>query len=129
MKPHPSENLSRRERQIMDVIYRHSRATAAEVQTGLAKPPSYSAVRALLAILVNKGALQIEKEGLRYVYLPTHPRHEAGQAAFRRVVETFFSGSLGNAVASMLDPKQPKLPREEIERLKTLIDQARKGGK
>ena len=129
MPLHSSERLSRRERQIMDVIYRLSRATAAQVQEGLAEPPSYSAVRALLAILVTKKHLRIEQDGPRYVYLPTHPREAAGHAAIRRVVETFFDGSVGNAVAALLDPKQTKLPKEEVDRLRKLIEQSRKGGK
>ena len=113
----------------MDIVYRRARATAAEVQEGLHDPPSYSAVRALLAILVNKKLLRIEEEGPRYVYLPTHPRESAGMAAMHRVVETFFNGSVSNAVAALLDPAQAKLPREEAERLKQLIEQARKGGR
>jgi predicted transcriptional regulator len=129
MSKNSAPELSRRERQIMDVIYQRGQATAAEVRTGLADAPSNSAVRALLAILVQKGRLKIEEDGPRYVYLPTHPRHEAGCSAIRRVVETFFEGSTESAVAALLGSHEPKLSGEETTRLKALIDQARKGGR
>ena len=121
--------LSRRERQIMDVVYQREQATAAEVQSSIADAPSYSAVRALLAILVNKGFLQVEASGQRYVYKPTRPRSEAGKTAIKNVVETFFDGSLEKAVAALLQPKDAQLSHEEINRLQTLIDQARRKGK
>lgn len=125
----PAPDLSRRERQIMDVIYRRGRATAAEVRAGLAAAPSNSAVRALLAILVQKGRLKIQEDGPRYVYEPTHPRLEAGRSAIRRVVETFFQGSTESAVAALLDAPDAKLSIADTARLKALIDQARKGGR
>jgi predicted transcriptional regulator len=121
--------LSRRERQIMDVVYQRGQATAAEVQAGLPKAPSNSAVRALLAILVNKGELQITEDGPRYVYRPTRPRDEAGRNAMHRVVDTFFLGSVENAVAALLDAREVKLSNAEITRLKSLIEQTRKDGR
>jgi BlaI family penicillinase repressor len=122
-------HLSRRERQIMDVIYQRSQATAAEVQEGLADPPSYSAVRALLAILVTKGFLKIEEDGPRYLYRPTRPRQQAGRSAIRQVMETFFEGSVEKTVAALLDGSETGLSKEQIDRLQMLIEQARKGGR
>jgi predicted transcriptional regulator len=127
--PKDAPAQSRRERQIMDIVYRRGRASAAEVRADLPDPPSYSAVRALLAILVTKGFLKIEEDGPRYAYLPTHPRDEAGRSAIQRVVQTFFQGSLESAVAALLDASDAKLSSAETTRLKTLIDQARKGGR
>ncbi|MGA2052116.1 MAG: BlaI/MecI/CopY family transcriptional regulator [Opitutales bacterium] len=129
MSKTPATDLSRRERQIMDIVYRRGRATAAEVRSCLADPPSNSAVRALLAILVQKGRLKIEEDGPRYVYEPTRPRHEAGRSAIRRVVETFFEGSTESAVAALLDAREITLSNEQTTRLKALIDHARKGGR
>ncbi len=117
----PAE-LSRRERQIMDAVYRRGRATAVEVSAALPNAPGNSAVRAMLAILVRKGWLKIEKDGPRFIYLPTRPRREAGRSAIRRVVETFFGGSLEGAVAALLDADAEKLTEAEIARLKALID-------
>jgi predicted transcriptional regulator len=124
-----SHQLSRRERQIMDVVYQRGCATAAEVQAGLPDPPGNSAVRALLAIMVNRGFLKIEEDGPRYVYSPTHPRDEAGRSAIHRVVETFFEGSVEGAVAALLDTREARLSSAEIARLKNVIDQTRKGGR
>jgi predicted transcriptional regulator len=124
-----SHAMSRRERQIMDIIYQRGRATAAEVREDLPDPPGYSAVRALLAILVNKGRLKIEEDGPRYAYRPTQPRQAAGRSAIHRVVETFFQGSLENAMVALLDSRASKLSAKEIERLKGMIEQARSGGK
>ena len=121
--------LSRRERQIMDVVYQRGQATAAEVRDHLPAAPSNSAVRALLTILVNKGFLKITEDGPRYMYQPTHPRDEAGRSAIQGVVKTFFEGSVENAVAALLDARDARLSDAEISRLKTLIEQARKGGR
>src|SRR3954471_349842 len=96
------KGLSRRERQIMDVVYRRGPATAAEVLEGLPDPPSYSAVRAMLRVLEEKGHLRHEEKGPRYVYLPTVPREEARQSALSQLVQTFFDGSTEQAVAALL---------------------------
>lgn len=121
-------DLSRRERQIMEAVYRRGRATAVEVSAALPNAPGNSAVRVMLGILVRKGLLKIEKDGPRFVYLPTRPRGEAGRSAIRRVVETFFGGSLEGAVAALLDVDADKLTDAEIARLKALIDQPTKEG-
>jgi len=120
-RPH---ELSRRERQIMDTIYRKGRA--AEVREGLPDAPSYSAVRALLAILETKGYLRHVKEGARYIYLPTQARQRAGRAALRRVLRTFYDGSVEKTVAALLDVSASSLSSEEIDRLARLIEEARK---
>ncbi len=119
--------LSRRERQIMEAVYRRGRATAAEVGEALPNAPGNSAVRVMLGILVRKGALKIEKEGAKFIYLPTRPPREAGRSAIRRVAETFFGNSLADAVAALLDGDYGKLNEEEIARLRALIDQPDRG--
>lgn len=110
----------------MDVVYRRGRATAAEVQEGLPDPPSYSATRALLRILEEKGHLRHEQDGPRYVFLPTVGRDKARRSALRRLVQTFFEGSTAQAVAALLDQPDAKLSDEDLDRLSRLIDQARK---
>jgi predicted transcriptional regulator len=120
--------LSRRERQIMEVIYAHGRATAAEVQENLPDPPSYSAVRAMLRILENKGHLLHENDGPRYVFLPTTPREQARETALRGVVKTFFGGSPENAVAALLD-LDDELDAEALERIAERIADARREGR
>ena len=127
--PHSAHQLSRRERQIMDIIYERGSATAADVQTALPKPPGYSAVRAMLAILVTKKLLRIEEAGPRYLYHPTQPRQQAGRSAIQNVVQTFFAGSVGHAVAALLADADTKLSPEEIARLQALIRDKREGGK
>ncbi len=122
-------DLSRRERQIMDILYRQGRASAAEVLAGLPDPPGYSAVRALLRILEEKGHVRHEGEGKRYVYLPMQPRQNAAQSALRQVLHTFFGGSIENAVATLLSDQDTQLSEEELARLADLIDQAREGEK
>ena len=121
--------LSRRERQIMDVVYRLGRASAAQVVAELPDPPSYSAVRALLRILEDKGHLKHTDEGGKYVYAPTRPRHQAARSALRRVLQTFFDNSAEKAVAALLDLSDPDLSPEELERLARLIEQARREGR
>jgi predicted transcriptional regulator len=121
--------LSRRERQIMDVVYRLGRATAAEVREALPDPPSYSAVRALLRVLEEKGHLRHEQDGPRYVFLPTVPRDKARKSALRRLVQTFFEGSTAQAVAALLDAPDAKLSDEDLDRLSHLIEQARREGR
>ena len=123
------EGLSRRERQIMDVIYQRGQATAAEVLEGLPDPPSYSAVRAMLRVLEEKGHLRHEQQGPRYVFLPTVPREQARQSALKQLVQTFFDGSTEQAVAALLDQSARTLSDGELDRLARLIDQARKEGR
>ncbi|MFL5583178.1 MAG: BlaI/MecI/CopY family transcriptional regulator [Gemmatimonadaceae bacterium] len=122
-------DLSRRERQIMDVIYRLSRATAADVMENLPDPPSYSAVRALLRVLEEKGHLSHEQDGPRYVYRPTLPRTDASRSALRQMVSTFFDGSVTQTVAALLDVAGPKLSEKDLDRLSKLIADARREGR
>jgi predicted transcriptional regulator len=121
--------LSRRERQIMDVIYRRGRATAADVHTDLPDPPSYSAVRALLRVLESKGHLHHVSDGPRYVYAPTVPRERARDSALRQIVGTFFDGSTEAAVAALLDLNATRLSDAELNRLAGLIAQAKREGR
>jgi predicted transcriptional regulator len=121
--------LSRRERQIMDVIYRLGRATAADVHDALPDRPSYSTVRALLRVLEGKGHLRHVEDGPRYVYSPTVPRERARESALRQVVSTFFGGSTEAAVATLLDLSAARLSDSELNRLAGLIAQAKKEGR
>ena len=126
MPESPHARLSRRERQIMDVIYARGRATAAEVREGMPNSPSYSAVRAMLRILEEKGHLIHEQDGLRYVYRPAVPASRAKRSALRHMVDTFFSGSPEKAVAALINDS--KLTPEELDRLSTLVNEARRKG-
>jgi BlaI family penicillinase repressor len=125
----PPVELSRRERQIMDIIYRSGKASVMEVQQQLEDAPSYSGVRALLRILVDKGHLRYEQDGPRYVYRPTLTRERARIGALRQVVQTFFEGSAASAAAALLDADHTQLTKAELDRLAKLIDQARKEGR
>ena len=122
-------HLSRRERQIMDVLHARQRATAAEVLTALPDPPSYSAVRALLRILEQKGHVRHRQEGARYVYLPRVSRESASRSALNRVVSTFFEGSVTQAVAALLEHSDTGLSKPELKKLQQIINQARKEGR
>src|SRR5579862_756669 len=108
-----SDSLSRRERQILDVLYRREQATAAEVLEDLPDPPSYSSVRTLLKVLEEKGHARHVEEGVRYVYLPTQPRRNAARSALSRVVETFFGGRVEDAVAALVADQDRQLSEEE----------------
>jgi len=121
-------DLSRRERQILDILYQHGQATAAEVQSALPEPPSYSAVRALLRILEDKGHVRHEQDGPRYVYLPTVARDNAQRSALRHILQTFFDGSTEQAISALLDDSSSTLSSAELDRLARLIDTARKSG-
>src|SRR6185503_17541391 len=120
--------LSRRERQIMDVIYRRGRATAAEVLEDIPDPPSYSAVRAMLRLLEEKGHVRHEQDGPRYVFLPIVNRDKARRSAMRHLVRTFFDGSTEDAVAALLQ-NDSGLSEDELSRLSKLIDGAKKEGR
>ena len=119
-------DLSRRERQIMDLLFQRGRATAAEVRAGLPDPPSYSAVRAMLRVLEEKGHVRHAQEGQRYVYLPRLARERAKRSALRHVVKTFFDGSAEQVVAALLDDGADDLSEGELDRLARLIARARK---
>ncbi|HET9262478.1 MAG TPA: BlaI/MecI/CopY family transcriptional regulator [Vicinamibacterales bacterium] len=124
----PHQELSRRERQIIDILYTRGRATAAEVQATLPDPPSYSAVRAMLRILEEKGHIRHEQDGPRYVYLPTVARDSAKRSAMRHMLRTFFNGSAEQAISALLDDSTAKLSDAELDRLARLIEQARRSG-
>jgi len=121
-------DLSRRERQIMEVVFQRGAATAQEVREALPDPPSYSAVRALLRIMEEKGHLKHKKRGARYVFHPTMPRTSAKRSVLRHVVQTFFDGSVENTVAALMDVSGSRLSGEEFKRLAAIIDQAREKG-
>ena len=129
MRKPPPENLSRREREMMNIIYEAGRAPAAEVRGAMASPPSYSAVRATLRVLLEKGHLSHKQDGPRYVYLPTVARDQARRSALRQLLRTFFDGSTNNAVAALLDMESSKLSADELERLGQMIDKAKSEGR
>jgi predicted transcriptional regulator len=117
--------LTRRERQIMDILYRRSRATAAEVMAELSGSPNYSTVRAQLRVLEDKGHVTHEEEGLRYVYAPAVPRTSARKSALRHLVDTFFDGAPENAVAALLGGEGSKLSDEQLDRIADLVKKSR----
>ena len=123
------QRLSRRERQIMDVIFRRGDATVSDVLGGLPEPPSYSAVRATLAILEGKGLLRHRKEGRRFVYFPTTTRRKARRSALEHILNTFFDGSAEGAVAALLEMQSSDLSPETLDRIKKLIKEAEKEGR
>ena len=121
-------DLSRRERQIMDILYRRSRATAAEVMADLPGDPNYSTVRTQLRILEEKGHVRHEEVGLRYVYAPAVPRHAARRTALKHLVDTFFDGSAAQVVAALLGNEAARLTDEDLARIGDLVARAKKGG-
>ena len=129
MGSNPYLDLSRRERQIMDALYRRGRASVGEVLEDMPDPPSYSAVRAMLGKLEEKGHVDHEQDGPRYVYFPRQPREEATETALQRVVGTFFDGSRSKAVAAMLDLPGARLSDEELAELARMIEDARGRGR
>src|ERR687897_3887377 len=127
-KETPSQTLSRRERQIMDILYRRGRATAAEVNEDLPGEPSYSTVRTQLRVLEEKGHVRHDDDGVRFVYMPAVARHAARKSALRHLVDTFFDGSSEKAVAALLGGEGSKLTDEQLDRIADLIAKARKEG-
>jgi predicted transcriptional regulator len=121
--------LSRREREVLDIVYRLGRATAAEVRGEMAQPPTDPAVRTTLRILVRKGRLRHEYDGPRYVYTPTVARDAARRSAFRHLLDTFFGGSARGAMAALLEMEEMDLPSRERRRLRELIAEAERRGK
>lgn len=122
MKRFENGQLSRRERQVMDILFRKGKCTADEVLEELPDPPSYSAVRALLTTLEQKELVNHTKDSRRYVYQPTVPEKRAKRTALKQLMATFFDGSAEKLVASLLDPKDQNLSKEEIDRIRKLID-------
>ena len=121
-------NLSTRERQIMDILYRFGQASAAEVQANMPDPPSYSAVRATLRILEDKGHVQHQQDGPRYLFRPAVARDKAKRSAVKHLIRTFFDGSTEQAVATLLDDSSSKMSGDELDRLAKLIEKARSKG-
>ena len=121
--------LSRRERQIMDVLHEKEAAAAVEIRAALPDPPSYSSVRALLRILEDKGHIKHRQDGARYVYLPCVSRETASKSALKRLVATFFQGSATHAMAALLEAHDTKLSDTELNQLQQLIKQAKKEGR
>jgi predicted transcriptional regulator len=121
--------LGRRERQIMDAVYRLGKATVQEVLDSLPDPPSYSSVRAMMGLLEQKGHLKHEQDGPRYVYLPAVPADRARRSALSHLVQTFFNGSPEQVVAALIDSPDAKLSPTELERLARLIAHARREGR
>ena len=128
MSEKPPIGLSPRERQIMDVVYRRGSATVQEVLEEMPDPPSYSAVRAMLRILEDKGHVRHELDGPRYVYAPTVARENAKKSAMRHMLQTFFDGSASQAISALLDDPRATFSDAELDRLATMIERARKAG-
>lgn len=124
--PSPPAVLSRRERQIMDILHRRGRATVADVMRDLSGDPSYSTVRAQLRVLEEKGHLRHEEQRLRYVYLPAASRQDAQRSALKYLLDTFFDGSPGEVVEALLGRDRARLSDEEIDRIARLIEKARR---
>jgi predicted transcriptional regulator len=121
--------LSRRERQIMDILYQRGKASASEVREAMEAAPGYSAVRAMLRVLEEKGHVKHQAEGLKYVYVPVVARDKAKRSAVKHVMETFFNGSAEQIVAALLDVSSTRLTREELDRMSEMIEAAKKEGK
>lgn len=128
MKNNGQLNLSRRERQIMDILFQRGSAAASEIHEAVPDPPSYSAVRAALCVLEKKGHISHELQGLRYVWKPRVPRENARRTALRHLVKTFFDGSVEQTVAALLDEASVKLEQRDLDRLREIIGKA-EGGK
>ena len=122
-------NLSRRERQIMDILYQRGKGSASEVREAMEAAPGYSAVRAMLRVLEEKGHVKHQAEGLKYVNVPMVARDKAKRSAVKHVMETFFNGSAEQIVAALLDVSSTRLTREELDRMSEMIEQAKREGK
>jgi len=125
MRKDGHRNLSRRERQIMDILYQSGRASASQIHAALPDPPTYSAVRAKLRVLEEKGHVRHEEESLHYVYLPTVTRDTARRSALRHLLSTFFEGSVEQAVAALLDLSAANLSEKDLDRISNLIQEAK----
>jgi BlaI family penicillinase repressor len=123
------DGLSRRERQIMDILYQRGKSSATEVREAMPDAPSYSAVRAMLRVLEDKGHVRHQAEGLKYVYLPTVTREKAKRSAVKHLLDTFFHDSPEQVVAALLDVSSTRMTQEELNRMAEMIDKARKEGR
>jgi BlaI family penicillinase repressor len=124
-----ASQLSRRERQIMDILYQRGKATAAEVKAAMDDAPSYSAVRAMLRVLEEKGHVRHETEGLRYIFVPSVNREKAKRSAVKHLIDTFFRDSPDQVVAALLDVSSKQLTNAELDSMAELIEKARREGK
>ena len=129
MKSGPDMELSRREREVMDIVYAMDPVSAADVRQAMESPPTDAAVRATLRALVEKGHLRIEQDGPRYLYRPTVSRTRARRKALQRLLQTFFGGSVESAMAALLELPTARLSNDDRERLKRLIDEAEREGR
>jgi predicted transcriptional regulator len=127
--PGGQKGLSRRERQIMDALYRLGRASAAQIREEMQSPPTYTAVRTLLTILQEKGHVRFERDGAKYIYEPVVPREEMAKSVIAGVVQTFFEGSIERVVEALVDSHEADLNDAQIERLKAIIEEARREGR
>jgi predicted transcriptional regulator len=123
----PAAQLTKRERQIMDILYRRGRATASDIRRELHGAPSDSTVRTQLRVLEGKGHVRHEEQGLRFVYMPTVPRHSARRSALRHLVDTFFDGSSAKAVAALLGGEAARVSDDDLDRIARLVEDARGG--
>src|SRR5581483_1110821 len=126
---HLAAGLSRRERQIMDILYQQGKASASEVREAMPDAPSYSAVRAMLRVLEDKGHVKHQAEGLKYVYVPTVARDKAKRSAVKHLMDTFFKESPEQVVAALLDVSSTRLTREDLDRMSEMIEKAKREGK
>ena len=129
MSPNTTQALSRRERQILDILYQRGKASASEVLEAMDDAPSNSAVRTLLRVLEEKGHVKRKAEGLKYVYMPAVGRDKAKRTAVKHILDTYFNGSPEQIVAALLDVSSTQLTREELDRMTEMIEQAKKEGK
>ncbi len=125
----PQQDLSRRERQIMEALYRLGKASASEIHDAIPEPPTYTAVRTLLGILESKGHVRFEADGRRYIYQPVVPREQMARTVIDDVVQTFFQGSIESVVANLLNREESNVSEEQLDALAALIEQARKEGR
>jgi BlaI family penicillinase repressor len=121
--------LSRRERQIMDILYQRGKASVSEVREAMKDAPGYSAVRAMMGVLEEKGHARHQAEGLKYVYMPTVAREKAKRSAVKHLLDTFFAGEPDQIVAALLDVSAARLTRDELDRMSEMIEVARREGK
>jgi len=128
-KREKGEGLSRRERQILDTLYRLGKASAADIREGLTDPPSYTAVRTHLAILQEKGHVKFESDGTRYIYEPVVPRDEMAKSVIDGVLQTFFGGSIERVVSTLIDNEESKITQDQLDRLAQIIEEARREGR
>jgi predicted transcriptional regulator len=128
MKPGPETELSRRERQILDVLYRLGKASAAEIREALSNPPTYTAVRTHLANLQEKGQVEVESDGVRYIYEPTVPRQEMAATMIDNVMKNFFENKIELVVTTLINREESQISQDQLDRLARIIEEARKAG-